>query len=303
MKFPAPAFMLAFTLALSACASAPIAPPQTVDPASADPALWVVKDKDTSIYLFGTVHVMKPGTVWFDDEILAAFDKSNTLVTEIIEPEPGTMSTKVASLALDPEGPPLSEKLAPDARTKYLAAMTTIGIPYQALERYKPWMVGITLAIAPLGKLGYDTERGADKILSAAASAAGKARGALETPDQQLGFFNGLPEDQQIAFLNATVDGLPDVDKDFGELVNDWIAGQPDALADKMNESLETTPELAKTLLFQRNENWARQIKAMLDTPGTVFIAVGAGHLAGKKSVQDYLKALGIKTERVPHHE
>ncbi|MCF8708345.1 TraB/GumN family protein [Rhizorhapis sp. SPR117] len=303
MKFPVPAFMLAFALALSACASAPVAPVQTVDPASADPALWVVKDEDTSIYLFGTVHVLKPGTVWFDDEIGEAFDKSDKLVTEIIEPEAGSMTAKVASLAIDLDGPPLSEKLDADAKAKYLAAMTTVGIPYQALERYKPWMVGITLAIAPLGKLGYDAELGADKVLNAAAKAAGKSIGALETPEQQLGFFNGLPEDQQIAFLNATVDGLPDVDKDFGELVNDWSAGNPEGLADKMNESLEATPELAETLLFQRNQNWAGQIKTMLDTPGTIFIAVGAGHLAGEKSVQDYLKALGIQATRVPHHE
>src|SRR3546814_2260209 len=118
-----------------------------------------------------------------------------------------------------------------------------------------------------------------------------------------LGYFNDLPEEQQIACLNATVDGLPDVEKDFGELIDRWAAGKPEQLAEKMNESLEITPELAQTLLFQRNANWAEQIRMMLDTPGTVFIAVGAGHLAGKKSVQDYLKALGIKAARVEQPE
>jgi uncharacterized protein YbaP (TraB family) len=106
-----------------------------------------------------------------------------------------------------------------------------------------------------------------------------------------------------VAFRNATVDGMADVEKDFTSLVDSWAAGKPDALADKMNESLEATPQLAETLLFQRNRNWAGQIRAMLDKPGTVFIAVGAGHLAGKQSVQDYLKTLGIETRRVPHRE
>src|SRR3546814_5516380 len=95
--------------------------------------------------------------------------------------------------------------------------------------------------------------------------------GALEQPVQQLGYFNDLPEEQQIAFLNATVDGLPDVEKDFGELIDRWAAGKPEQLAEKMNESLEITPELAQTLLFQRNANWAEQIRMMLDTPGTVL--------------------------------
>src|SRR3546814_4085845 len=102
----------------------------------------------------------------------------------------------------------------------------------------------------------------------------------------------------QTCALPISVDGLPDVEKDFGELIDRWAAGKPEQLAEKMNESPEITPELAQTLLFQRNANWAEQIRIMLDTPGTVFIAVGAGHLAGKRSVQDYLKALGIKDRK-----
>src|SRR3546814_3804859 len=89
---------------------------------------------------------------------------------------------------------------------------------------------------------------GAEKTLTATAKSEGKAIGALETPEQQLGYFNDLPEEQQIAFLNATVDGLPDVEKDFGELIDRWAAGKPEQLAEKMNESLEITPELAQTL-------------------------------------------------------
>lgn len=297
---PLPA-MLAFAFSLSACANA--APPAPVDLASADPALWVVKDEDTTIYLFGTVHVLKPGTVWFDDEIKQAINASDRLVMEIVEPEKGEMSGKIAAMAVDHAGPPLSQKLDAAARSKYIAAMDAAGIPWQGFERFKPWMAGITLAIVPLGKLGYDAELGAEKTLTAQAKAEGKAIGALETPEQQLGYFNGLPEDQQIAFLNATVDGMPDVERDFTELVDSWAAGEPQKLADKMNESLEATPLLAETLLFRRNENWARQIRAMLAKPGTMFIAVGAGHLAGEKSVQDYLKALGIKAQRVPHLE
>src|SRR3546814_19941607 len=80
-----------------------------------------------------------------------------------------------------------------------------------------------------------------------------------------------------------------------------WAKGDPDGLAIAMNESLAATPELAKTLLWDRNARWADQLKARMDEPGTVFVAVGAGHLAGERSVQDYLKARGLTVERVEY--
>lgn len=277
--------------------SAPVAA-QTPEP-SADPALWVVKDADTTIYLFGSVHLLKPGMVWFDDEVKAAFDKADTLVLEMVEPDQATMMQKVTTLGIDPDGPPLSEKLAADKRAAYIAAMTANGIPWQALEQFYPWMAGVTLAVAPLSKLGFAADQGVEKILTAAAKQAGKPVEGLETADQQLGYFAGLPEEQQVAFLNATVAELPDMQKTFDQMIASWKKGETEALGREMNASLETTPELAQVLLFNRNANWAKWIKARLDNPGTVFIAVGAGHLAGPKDVQDQLETLGIKTQRV----
>ncbi|MDX3908772.1 MAG: TraB/GumN family protein [Sphingobium sp.] len=266
---------------------------------SADPALWVVKDEDTTIYLFGSVHVLKPGTVWFDDEIKAAFDKSDELVLELVEPDQATMAQKVAALGIDPDGPPLTEKLQAKPRAAYVSAMTANGLPWQALEKFQPWMAGITLAVAPLGRLGYAADAGVEKTLTAAAKQAGKRIEGLETVDQQLGYFATLPENQQIAFLNATVAELPEMETTFARMIASWKKGEVDALAKEMNDSLEATPELAQVLLFNRNANWAKWIRARLDAPGTVFIAVGAGHLAGPQDVQDKLKALGIDTKRL----
>jgi uncharacterized protein YbaP (TraB family) len=65
-----------------------------------------------------------------------------------------------------------------------------------------------------------------------------------------------------------------------------------------MNEGM-TDPAVAEALLYNRNANWAEWIDTRMDTPGTVFIAVGAGHLAGARSVQDYLGAKGITVTRV----
>lgn len=269
-------------------------------PAASTPALWLVKDADTRIYLFGTVHVMKPGIDWFRGPVKAAFDGSDELVLEIIEPDdPQALGATIGRMALASDGVKLSDRLPAEARAPYQAAMTDNGLPWQTFEMFNPWMAGITLSVAPLERLGYQNQLGAEKILRKAAQDAGKKVEALETVEQQIGFFAGLPMPQQVTFLTATVDGLPDMEKEFGDLLAYWQAGQPDKLAKSMNESLEATPELAQVLLIGRNANWAKWIKARLDRPGTVFVAVGAGHLAGRGSVQEQLKALSVKAKRV----
>lgn len=266
----------------------------------ARPALWAVRDADTTIYLFGTVHVLKPGVTWFDGGVKHAFDRSDELMLEIIEPEnPQEMAKTMAAKAMAGDGVRLSDRLTPDARAKYQAAMAANGLPWTAFEAFNPWMAGMMLSVAPLERLGYRSDLGAEKRLSAAAKASGKPVGALETVEQQIGYFASLPIEHQIAFLNATVDGLPDMDAEFASLVGHWTKGEPDKLADEMNESLEATPELAQVLLVQRNANWAAWIKERLKKPGTVFIAVGAGHLAGRQSVQAQLRGLGVGSRRV----
>ena len=119
-------------------------------------------------------------------------------------------------MALAKDEVKLSDRLSPPARTAYQAAMEANGLPWQSFELFNPWMPGMALSVAPLARAGFRTDLGAEKILRAAATDAGKSLDALETIEQQIGFFAGLPMDQQISFLNATVDGLLEV----GDLAN-----------------------------------------------------------------------------------
>ncbi|HEX7876539.1 MAG TPA: TraB/GumN family protein [Sphingobium sp.] len=302
MKSSLSRLLLAGFLLLSGCAQERPADARTpvAQAAYTSPALWQVKDEDTNIYLFGTVHVLKPGTEWFKGGVKRAFDRSDELVMEIVEPEdPQAVAAAMAHIALARDGVKLSDRLSADTRPKYQAAMTSNGLSWQMFEAFNPWMAGMALSVQPLEKLGYKADLGAEKTLTAAAKASGKKIGALETVEQQLGYFASLPMEHQVKFLNATIEGLPDMDSEFARLIRHWREGDPDKLAAEMNESLEATPELAQVLLIQRNANWARWIKERLARPGAVFIAVGAGHLAGKGSVQDQLKALGVASARV----
>jgi len=294
---------LSLALALPACAQsqseAPAAPATAQD---ADPALWVVKDKDTTIYLFGTIHVLKPGMTWFDEAVKKAFDASGEVKLELVMPDPAAMQSLVVATGVAPKGtPPLTERIPADKRAAFTKAVTDLGLPANALDQYKPWLAATQLSIAPLSKLGYDSENGPEQVITAAARKQGKSLTGLETAAQQLGYFNSLSDKAQLEFLTSTVDELPTMAKTMGDMVDDWARGNPDALAKEMNDSLKDSPEVAEKLLVNRNKNWAAWVKQRMTKPGTVFIAVGAGHLAGPDSVQAQLARLGVKSTRIAY--
>lgn len=288
------------TLALPACAQKAPAPDATV--AKADPALWVVKDKDTTIYLFGTIHVLKPGISWFDRAVKAAFDRSSEVVLELILPDAKAMQGLVMTTGMAAPGtPPLTQQLPEDKRAAYAKAVTDLGLPANALDAYKPWLAATQLELAPLGKLGYDSANGPEHVITAAATADHKQLIGLETAQQQLGYFASLSDKAQVQFLVSTLDELPKAATEMATMIDDWSHGRPDALAKELNESLKDSPEVAQVLLVNRNKHWTTWIENRLKTPGTVFVAVGAGHLAGDQSVQAQLAKDGVKAERVKY--
>jgi len=294
--------LLAPAMAPAQTAPAPAKSAPAVATKDADPALWVIKDKDTTIYLFGTVHVLKPGLSWFDEAVKTAFDKSDELVLEMVEPDQATMQGLILKTAVNPKGPTITEQLPEDKRAAYAAEMADAGAPSAAMfDHFDPWFVALTLSLAPLPKLGYDPNSGAERTLAAAAKAANKPVSGLETPDQQIGFLDGLPPKVQLAYLVSTIDDYSKMGPTLDKMVASWAAGDPDSLARAMNQDMDKIPELAQALLFDRNANWAKWIEARMAKPGTVFLAVGAGHLAGDKSVQSFLARDHVKVTRIQY--
>jgi uncharacterized protein YbaP (TraB family) len=279
---------IALCLSLPACAKQPAPAPRAAN--DADPALWVVKDKDTTVYLFGTIHMLKPGLTWFDEAVKTAFDRSDEVKLEIVMPDPATMQGLVQATGVAPAGtPPLTQRLPEGKRAAFSKAVTDLGLPANALDRFRPWLAATQLSVGPLS----------EEVITAAAKQANKPVTGLETPEQQLGFFSSLSDAAQMQFLESTIDEMSKVDTQMSGMVDDWTRGDPEALAREMNDELKSSPEVAKVLLTNRNRTWAGWIKQRMAMPGTVFVAVGAGHLAGPESVQANLAKLGVKATRV----
>ncbi|WP_423601742.1 TraB/GumN family protein [Sphingomonas sp. MS122] len=258
----------------------------------ADPALWVVKDADTTVYLFGTVHVLKPGTRWFDEGVRTAFDASDEVVLEIARPDPRAIAALTAQLGTR-GGPPFAPEVD--------AAAQKLGMARGAIDRMEPWLAALTLSQLAAAKAGYGTEDGVEAALSSAAERAGKPVKALESARAQLMLFDGLSGAAQSAMLDATVKELPDAGTRLARFVDAWGAGDAETVGAEMNRVAQASPEVAETLVARRNARWADWVAARMGRPGTVFVAVGAGHLAGKGSVQALLAEKGLKAERVAY--
>jgi uncharacterized protein YbaP (TraB family) len=268
-------------------------------PVMAQPALWEIKNAHTTIYLFGTVHLLPNDTQWRYPALDKALAASDSLTIELTDDNPASMQALVLQYGLDPSHP-LSSQLTAAENASLAKAAQTAGIPggVQTLDMMKPWLASLTLAVAPLIKAGLDPAHGVDKLLQAQMVLAGKPVNALETSEQQIRFLADLPQPLQLDFLRST---LHDIDKDSSELtglIDAWKAGDTNAIARLEDEDLrKEAPELYQRLLVERNKVWAGKIAALLQHPGTVFIAVGAAHLAGPDSVQAQLAKLGIATQ------
>ncbi|MGL5840063.1 MAG: TraB/GumN family protein [Sphingorhabdus sp.] len=272
-------------------------PVQTVD---VDPALWVVKDEDTTIYLFGTVHILKPGMGWFDEAVKDAFDKSDRLVMEIVEPDAATTQALFAKYGIDKSGKPLTSKMNEADRAIYTRAMEKVGLPVAAFEPLDPWAAAVTMQVVGLQKSGYDATSGVETQLKAAAKATNKPMEGVETMEGQLAIFDTLSEETQLQFLIEGAKAVDEMTTTMDNMVTLWAKPDPDGLAKLMNEGL-TDPKLYAALLTNRNANWAAWIDRQMDKPGIIFMAVGAGHLSGTTSVPQLLSAYGLKAERVAY--
>ncbi|RYD96340.1 MAG: TraB/GumN family protein, partial [Sphingomonadales bacterium] len=198
--------LLSFALAMLALAGCGAKPEAT----DADPALWVVRDADTTVYLFGTVHMLKPGLRWFDEGVKAAFDKSDALMLEVVMPGTAEMNALVTELGTAATGPSLPEQIPRQEAERMRAALTGLGMPADALDRSEPWLAATMLASLPLQKLGYDSKDGAEAVLTDAARKAGKPVAGFETVREQLGYFDALSMPAQQALLAETIKALPE---------------------------------------------------------------------------------------------
>lgn len=266
----------------------------------AEPALWIVKSRTATVYLFGTVHLLKRASRWETPRIRHAFAHSDELWLEV--PDGGDAAAAqptVSRLGFD-RRTPLTRKLSAYDRDRLAEDARLLGEPLSDFEPMRPWLAALRLSIAPLVKAGYDPEAGVDRILKRQAELDGRPVKAFETAEQQLHYFADMPEPLQIRALHLELNAFA---RDAGRveaLEKAWEAGDVGAIWGAQDADMRrASPQLYRTLLVARNRAFAEGVARRLRGRGTAFVAVGAGHLAGPDGLPALLARRGLEVRRL----
>jgi uncharacterized protein len=286
----------ALLLPLSACAGA-------AEPAVAEarhPALWKLADEDTRIWLFGTIHLLPEGQGWRTPAFDSALAGSDELVLEVADVDDMMASAQaMRKLGMSAGLPPIAERVPESKRAALRAMIAESGYPEAVYDRLETWAAAMPLLAVTFKRLGLDPELGVERQIGAPFRASGRKVLGLETIEQQFGFFDTLSEGAQRALLLAVVEDSAETRAQFRAMLDSWSKGDLDGIARTFDDETQMSPELKEALMRRRNAAWAEWLERRLEQPGTVFVAVGAGHLAGADSVQAMLAARGLKAKRV----
>ena len=269
--------LVAAALAAASPASAPDPAPQATEP-----AMFMVRDADTTIYIFGTFHALDGHKDWFGQHVRDAFEQSNELVLETLVPE----------------------------QPNQIVLLPTPGFKPPSMTPSASFLATTRMAISAGRSQGMQVDNGADMVLRHVAEAEGKTVEGLETLQSQLDMFNRLPSSPQPTPAVApaprpgqkvAIGGNPmqSLSNAMSEMQTAWKRGDQSVFVRMLGQLERASPATYRMMFTERNTRWADWIRARMQRPGTVFVAVGAGHLAGKDSLLVRLAERGIPSQRV----
>lgn len=264
-------------------------------PAAAQPPVWVVKDADSEMVLFGSVHVLPPGLDWKPPALAAALKAADDLWFELPPgPDAEAESARLAGeKGVLPPGQSLFARLPPDDAARLVRVAEAYEADKTVLDRLEPWLAELALAGAAYRRAGAGIEAGVEKAVEAAA-APGAQRRAFETVAEQLAIFDEAPEAEQLASLRQTLREMEEDPDAFDKLVAAWAAGDIAWLDREALQPLkEAAPVLFRRLVEERNARWTETLAARLKGRGRTVVVVGMGHLIGEGGVPARLRALG----------
>jgi len=267
------------------------------------PAMWRVADSDTEIFLFGTFHLITPGTEWTSDAMKAAMVGTGVTYFEADTSSPeGLQSIQqaVQQYGLNPPGVTLSSTLGAERAAKFKSIADQYGVPMANLEPLRPWLASLSVTLVAYQQAGLDPNSGAEMILTGLAKEQGDEIRFLESGESQIIALASLDDNQDFSAFDDGIDQLGNLKEEILALQEAWRSGNVAVIEEQIVASIRDVSEPAfQALLVRRNENWVVQINDLMASDGQYFIAVGAGHLVGEESVVDMLRKQGFTVTRV----
>jgi len=274
-------------------------------PAAAAPegrhSIWRVQSDDGTLYLAGSLHLLKPSDHPPPPIFDHVLDRADALALEVDLGEAESLAAQLAILArgVFPDGRSLDDVLAPDALEALKRELADLHIEYATVQYFKPWLLLLTLTHARLSALGFDPELGVDSHLYQAAQKRGMPVHGLETLDFQIDLFDKTLAGRDDELVRHTLAEFETLEGAIDQIVAAWHTGDIDTLGAILLESFESFPELAAALVTDRNRNWMPRLTDWLAGDETVLVVVGAGHLPGPEGLIALLAADGYRIEQL----
>jgi len=300
MWFSHPIRILALALAPllpGACAPAPPLATAPAAPQAGDGLVWRVTGGKMPFFLAGSFHVLRPGDLPLPDAYEVAWRETRHLVLEILPGEATRPEVKaaVAQLITLPEGRRLQDLLPPATSTRLAQFAKDHALPEASLERLKPWMAGIQVAMAAVAPLGFRQDLGVEPQFQNRPADPSRSVEALETVLGQLRVLDAIPAPVQQRMLDLALDQASRASGEFPALVKAWRQGDADAVHQLLSVSFKEFPEIGRQLIQDRNAAWLPRLEALLQSDQPTMVLVGAGHLCGPGSLVERLTQKGYQ--------
>jgi uncharacterized protein YbaP (TraB family) len=259
-------------------------------------SLWELHGKHNTVFLLGSIHVLRPGDYPLSPAVMQAYASSKSLLMEInlADMDLEQLQAEMLASAMLPEGKSLPGVLGPKRYSRAESLARDVGVELATFDQFAPWFAAEAISQLQLLQLGFQPTSGVEMYFLERARSDGKSIAGLETVHDQIALFEGLSLDAQAEYLVASLEQAHELPKQVDDMVHAWQRGDTAWFDDQLKSELGRDPVLYQSVLAARNRKWIPKIEALLNDDKNYLVIVGTGHLVGRNSVIDLLKKDGV---------
>jgi uncharacterized protein YbaP (TraB family) len=259
-------------------------------------SLWELHGKHNTVFLLGSIHVLRPGDYPLSPAVMQAYASSKALLMEInlADTDMEQLQAEMLTSAMLPEGKSLQEVLGPKRYARAESLARDVGVELATFDGFAPWFAAEAISQLQLLKLGFEPTSGVEMYFLERARSDGKSIAGLETAHDQIALFEGLSMEAQAEYLMSSLEQAHELPKEVNDMVHAWQRGDTVWFDDQLQSELGKDPVLYQSVLAARNRKWVPKIEALLNDDKNYLVIVGTGHLVGRNSVIELLKKDGV---------
>jgi uncharacterized protein len=259
-------------------------------------ALWEVHGRHNTVYILGSIHVLRPSDYPLAPAMLNAYSAAQFIYMEVNldELDSQAVQAELLSSAIMPENKGLPAVLGKERYSRAYALAHEVGVELPSYDQFAPWFAAEAISQLQLMHLGFNAQSGVESYFLERARADGKSVGGLETLHDQISLFQNMSLDSQANYLLSSLEQARELPKEVDEMVRAWQRGDTQWFTNELKSELGDDPQLYQSVLVARNRKWLPKIEALLKEDRNYLVIVGTGHLVGSGSVIDLLKKDGI---------